>query len=246
MRLYYKIILSLLTVIFVVSASAQAAIYVTKDGQSQITTAPVNPSPYTGAKPAAPGQIAPATPPAATTAPQAATPAPPQQQAQEENINDFAKRYYANCMAKKNPILGPAELKQLCACSAANLVQDMTVENIRTMNEPTAEGLLQRNRMILNVYTPCIQYPARALIMDSCRKNPQVRALPGYERLCGCVSENMGQYVRKEAPAAIAKSLEVNPQDTDPLRAMLESPEFDQASRSYLTSCIVQYQNAKP
>ncbi|MGQ0527803.1 MAG: hypothetical protein ACT4OY_07245 [Alphaproteobacteria bacterium] len=150
-----------------------------------------------------------------------------------------AENYYANCITKKHPMLDEDSQKKLCACTAGKFMQSMTLDEVRTMQDNTAEGQLNRNKMVMQVYTPCIEFPAYALVHTSCVNNPQVKAFQGYQGICNCVSSNMALYVRDNAPATIQGALLKNPADLDPLRAMLESEGFDRASQSTLQACLV-------
>jgi hypothetical protein len=193
-------------------------------------------------------------PPAAQQ--QEAQPAPQMQQmptpqaapqAAQESIESFAKRYNENCLKKKNDILKGDDLRMLCACTASKLQEKMTVTEVETMTTDTPEGQVQRNRMVTDVYAPCMEYPSRALLMNQCnsyqdklKKAQSGQAING-EAICGCLAQNMAAYVAVNAQPILAQKLAANPADMDPLGAFLNSPEYQAQVNATFTGCIQQH-----
>lgn len=156
-----------------------------------------------------------------------------------ENMDSFSKRYYTNCMSKKDNILKGDNQKKLCSCSAEHMNKSMTVENIKAMSMNSKEGESQRRRMLLEVYAPCIQYPASALLYENCISGNDVKTkLPDYQRVCGCMATNMGFYINKNGPAAIADSIAKNPNDQNPLASLMNSAEFQAQAQAELLKCV--------
>jgi hypothetical protein len=156
-----------------------------------------------------------------------------------ETINDFSARYYQKCLAKKDKIIAGANQQMLCACSAQKLVEQMTIEDVKTMATVTPEGQFQRNRMLLQVYAPCMEYPARALLHENCVNGANIKKkLPNYEQVCNCMADGMAQYVAQNGPSIIAKSLRDNPNDLNPLSNLMNSPDFQAKAQAELSTCI--------
>lgn len=198
--------------------------------------------------PQAPAQVAPQPAPQMQqmpTPPAAAQPAP-------ESIESFAKRYNENCLDKKNDIIKGDDLRMLCACTASKLQEKMTVTEVETMATDTPEGQVQRNRMVTDVYAPCMEYPSRALLMSQCKsyqdklkKTAGGQAING-EAICGCLAQNMAAYVAVNAQPILAQKLAANPTDMDPLGAFLNSPEYQAQVNATFTGCIQQHGAFKP
>ena len=176
-----------------------------------------------------------------SSTPNAATPqTAPSSPAAADTIQDFSKRYYDNCMCKQDAILKGDAQKNLCQCSSDKMVQEMTVNDVKTMTLDTPEGLAQRNRMLIKVYAPCMQYPARALIYDSCVNGPDVKTkVPNYPAVCGCMADGMGKYVQDNGPGEIAKNLAVNPNDLNPLQTLMNGQDFQATAKTKLMACLI-------
>jgi hypothetical protein len=187
---------------------------------------------------------------------EAPTPAPQLQQmpspqtapqAEKESIESFAKRYNENCLKKKNEILKGDDLRMLCACTASKLQEKMTVAEVETMTTDTPEGQVQRNRMVTDVYAPCMEYPSRALLMNQCasyqeklKKTAGGQSING-EAICGCLAQNMAAYVALNAQPILAQKLAANPADMDPLGAFLNSQEYQAQVNATFSGCIQQH-----
>ena len=170
--------------------------------------------------------------------------APPVEEPQPEpkTINDFSNAFYRNCLKQQHPLLKEDGLKMMCACTAAQIPATMSVENMRAMQNNDAEGKLQRSRMIMFVYTPCIEYPTKALILDQCLGNEEIRStMKNHQKVCECLGENMGKFMREEAPKYVQKALRRNPDNLDPLGMMLQSPLYDERSRHFMQRCVYKH-----
>lgn len=160
-----------------------------------------------------------------------------------ETIAEFSERYYGNCMKQNHPVLKEQNLQMMCSCTAAKVQESISVEQMKTMQEKTPAGQFARNQMLLNVYAPCIEFPTRALILNQCLNNEQIKTtLKNYQKTCGCLGEGMANYMKDKAPAAIQDALGRNVENYDPLRALLESPEFNSAQQQMLQTCIAQHE----
>ncbi|MEM7650782.1 MAG: hypothetical protein AAF204_01710 [Pseudomonadota bacterium] len=156
-----------------------------------------------------------------------------------QSINDFANRYFDNCMKQQHPNLQGEQKELLCGCTAANIPGNMTVQNMRDMQQNTPEGATQRGRMLLFVYTPCIEYPTKALIYDRCVNDPQVRGgLKRYTQVCDCLSDGMAGFMKERAPKTVENALALNINDIDPLRVLMESKAFEEQSRYHMKNCV--------
>lgn len=161
----------------------------------------------------------------------------------EATIEDFAGRYYQNCMAQDHPLLQGENLELLCGCTAAQLSKVMTVEQVRQMQEDTADGQYQRNRMMMFVYAPCIEHPTRALVLDQCMNDPKVRgAMKNFKTVCNCLADGMAAFMKERAPGVIESAIKYNEKDIDPLRRLLESKAFDDMSQAKMRECIALYE----
>lgn len=161
----------------------------------------------------------------------------------QATIEDYANRYYENCLTQKHPLLKDDNLELLCSCTAAQLPKAMTVDQIRQMKDDTAEGQYQRNRMMLFVYAPCIEHPTRALVLDQCMNDPKVQTgIKNFKTVCNCLADGMAAFMKERAPSTIETAIKFNEKDIDPLRKLLESTAFDEMSRAKMGECISLYE----
>lgn len=175
-------------------------------------------------------------------------PAAPQPQTEMlESMESVAKRYNENCAKKKSDIVKGDDLRMLCACTASKMQERMTIAQIKAMMEDTPEGQVQRNRMVIDVYAPCMEYPSRALLMSQCnaynenlKKTQGGTAING-EAICGCLAQNMAAYVAVNAQPILAQKLAANPKDMDPLSEFLNSQEYQAQVNSTFMGCVQQH-----
>lgn len=158
---------------------------------------------------------------------------------------DMANKYYENCKSRPDPmkVMSEQSKDNLCACSAANLMKAMTVEDIRIMggNDQAARNAL--NKMLTQVYAPCMEFPARDLVYANCVDNAQLKAAASdVKGLCGCVAGQAAQYIASNGPGIMQQELMKNPNVTDPLGPLMQSQEFTQASQSFTMQCLQQFQ----
>jgi hypothetical protein len=218
-----RILLVLLAILFTASSAHAAAIFNKPKKDNALPDAVVE-------------QPAPEAQPIPQAVPEAAAPAAAPA---EETIESFAERYMQNCLKKQDPVLKGEALRMLCACSASKLQEKMTVEEVKAMMTDTPEGLAQRNRMAVHVYAPCMEYPAKALMMSRCEayKENLSKAQNG-EAICACFANNMALYTSANAQTVMAQQLMANPHETDPLGAFMNSAEYKKQTDATLVSCV--------
>ncbi len=196
---------------------------------------------------AAPAPVAPPVQEQAAPAAEApsATPNIPELQAPEQtpvepqNIEEMANTYYRNCMAKQHPMLDGENQQLLCGCTSAKIPEVMTFDQMKAMGEDTPEGLEQRNRMMLLVYTPCIEYPTRSMVLYRCLDNGQLKAVVGNTQpICSCLANNMALFMREKAGPAIELAIKRNQKDIDPLGMLMQSRGYERAETQTLHGCM--------
>ncbi len=152
---------------------------------------------------------------------------------------DYANAYYNNCVRQQHPVMKGEDLELLCACTSAKFSEVMTVEQAKAMNEDTPEGQFQRNRMMMFVYAPCIEFPTRAMIMHSCLSDPKARySMKNPQATCSCLANSVAEEMKSRAPGIIENSLRTNPKDLDPLATLMNSKTFDDVSRQHSMRCL--------
>lgn len=150
-----------------------------------------------------------------------------------------ANAYYANCLAQDHPVFGTQTQKMFCACTAAQMQQKIQLAEMKMVYEDSAEGLWARNKVLREVYAPCIEYPARDLVYNQCENNPQIAAATTNAKpICTCLSDNVAIFIKSNAQNVIAESLRANPNTLDPLGALMNSQSFQANSQQVMLGCI--------
>lgn len=155
------------------------------------------------------------------------------------SIADYAETYTGNCLKQEHPLMSGDSLAGFCTCTSRNITQTMTLENVNDLFGNDSEALKQRNRMMIGVYAPCMEYPVRALISARCMEDENLaKAVSSPEALCACAADQTAAYVQKEAPAALVESLRANPDTNDPLGAFMSSEEFNRNAAQFMLLCV--------
>jgi len=172
------------------------------------------------------------------------------QQAQAQNTDAaqipptqkaFAEAYFQNCMTQQTDMLSPDSQELLCACSSANLqAGKMSVAEISLMQDNSAQGQRMRNKMLTEIYAPCIEYPTHDLILKNCLSDPKVEAVTGNgSKICGCMAGKVSRHLAANAQDIIRAELAKNPNNMDPLGIFLNSAAYEQEAQKALMACIL-------
>ena len=152
-----------------------------------------------------------------------------------------AEAYYTNCKSQNDPRFSKDSQKMFCACTAAKILNGgMSVEDVQDMrgNDQPARNAL--NKMIVNVYAPCMDYPAQEHYMSQCMTNPQTDKLTGNkQRLCSCLAGKMASYLKQNGPQTFQTLLARNPNLTDPMQALTDDAQFKKFAQSQLMACVI-------
>jgi hypothetical protein len=157
-----------------------------------------------------------------------------------EISNEMANQYYQNCTKGETPPnLSKQTQDTLCACTAAQMKTGFTVEDMQAMSKKDETARLTLNKMIVNVYAPCIQYPAHDYYYNVCVTNPQTASLSrNPQQLCGCLAQKISGYLAQNSQQVFADILTRNPTIVDPMAALTSDPKFDQFAQGQLVSCV--------
>ena len=144
--------------------------------------------------------------------------------------------YFGNCMDLRDERMSEETQAIFCECTSLQMQQNISVEEIQAMrgNDQRARNVI--NKVMLNVYAPCMEFPVRDLIYNKCRENK----FQASQNICSCLSEEMGKFTATSAKASLGNVLASNPNITDPMGPILESPEFVNHEKRTALSCIQQ------
>ena len=174
------------------------------------------------------------TPPPAATKPPAAQ---PQMPATRTPITpQIAQTYYQQClMAPSNPPLSPSTRDIFCQCTAMFVQKNISYEEMGLANQATPAGHAVQQKILLQVYAPCMEFPVRELIQGECSANQALAAQP---HICPCVSKNMAKYTAQSAQQNLAGLMKAGQNLGDPMNALLDSPAYQQAQQDIAMKCM--------
>jgi hypothetical protein len=166
------------------------------------------------------------------------TPLPSRAQAVDKAT---ANAYYKNCLAQSDPRFTPQNQQALCACTAAKMTESMTVQDMQLLGQQTPAGNAALNKMVLNVYAPCITYPVQDLLNNQCLTDPKIKAIGAMmdmKTLCGCMSKKTGAWYATQGRSLMADILAKNPNVTDIVTPVMESKAFQAQAYENLRACL--------
>ncbi len=148
--------------------------------------------------------------------------------------------FYQNCLEKRDARMTEESQAEFCACSATEMQNSMSVEEIQTMFAQSQEGRNMLNKMLVQVYAPCMNYPVQDMIEMSCRTDPKVAALKlkgDISDLCYCMGKETGKWFAENGPPLLFALLKKDPNITDPITPIMESHVVKKESYNFLMSC---------
>ncbi len=176
-----------------------------------------------------------------TTTTTTGTTTPPVQQVQMPTTRtpitpQIAQTYYQQClMAPSNPPLSASTRDIFCQCTAMYVQKNISYEEMGLANQASATGHAIQQKILLQVYAPCMEFPVRELIQGECAANQALAAQP---HICPCVSKNMAKYTAQSAQANLGAMLKTGQALGDPMNALLDSPEYQKAQQDVAMKCM--------
>ena len=154
-----------------------------------------------------------------------------------------ANTYYASCVenaAKTEQRFSKPSQELFCACTAAKLTESFSIEDMQTMTDTTNPNARKAlNKMIVNVYAPCMEAPTQEYHVTQCLSNPQVGRLGGDPAaLCQCAAAGIAQHLKDHGGAMFEEILSRNPNIEDPMQALYDDPKFRSFAQAKLLKCL--------
>lgn len=163
-------------------------------------------------------------------------------QAQTTVSKETANAYFNNCIAQKSEqSFSPQAQDMLCACTAARLTQFFSMEDMATMTNPQSAPDAQRgafNKMLINIYAPCMEEPTREFHYNACITNPQTAQYGDPAKICRCMADEVAAHIKVHGPTVFEQLVARNPNITDPMAALTDDPSFQTFAQSKLLGCL--------
>lgn len=152
---------------------------------------------------------------------------------------EMASKFHANCINQEAPLLSAKAKELMCSCVAAQIIKTMTVEDVQAMGSQGPDARPAVNKMLLNVYAPCIEFPAYDYHYYSCIQSPDTAKLGSDpKKLCTCLASEVADFLDKNAQNVFSDILARNPNVVDPMSALTEDQEFQSFAQTQLLACV--------
>ena len=155
-------------------------------------------------------------------------------------VNDeMAKAYYDSCMGTRDQRMSNEAQDSLCTCTSEKMKTAMSVEEIQAMGQNDQAGRDMLNKMLLDVYSPCMAEPLAEILEDQCRMgdDSKIRHMHKAE-LCACIAQKTGEWFVTNGRDAMAEVLAANPNISDPIAPVMNSPRFREQSTANMMTCM--------
>ena len=155
--------------------------------------------------------------------------------AQTPVSKDMADQYLANCLKQApQPGLSAEGQKTVCACTAGRLPQFFTMEDWSAMtNSDPAVARPAANKMMVDVYAPCMEVPTREKYYALCAENPSVN-----QDMCKCTADSIAAYMKNNGSKVFGEILANNPMSQDPMAELEKNGNFMAYKEAAARNCI--------
>lgn len=149
---------------------------------------------------------------------------------------DTANQYFANCLKTSTAGLSAEGQKALCACTAARMTQFFTMEDMNAMmaSDP-AIARPAYNRMMVDVYAPCMGVPARERYYARCDKTSGIQ-----QQICTCTADKIAMHLQNNGSQIFSNILAINATIEDPWAALENDPAYNNFIDTAGQSCTPQ------
>lgn len=152
---------------------------------------------------------------------------------------ETANAYFLNCKANPDPRFSEETQEQFCGCTASQMLKGFTKEDMQRVGNPNDPGARSSvNKLMINIYAPCIQFPAQEYHYQTCVSDPKTKALGNPEKVCKCAAGHVASYLQGNSKNLLRKILRENPTIQDPMQAIYSDAGFQSYAKSKLMGCL--------
>lgn len=152
---------------------------------------------------------------------------------------ETANTYYENCSAQSDPRFSADTQKLFCACTAVKLMENYTIEDMQATTRQDASARDATNKMITEVYAPCIRYPAKEYHFQTCTNDPKTKLLGNPQKICACSAEKVAEHLQENAQSMLSGILRRDPKIMDPMQALYNDKSFQRVIQSKVMGCVI-------
>lgn len=154
---------------------------------------------------------------------------------------ESANAYFAKCVSTRDERMTEATQEELCACTSVQMMRALSVEDVQVMGENTPRGRMMLNKMLIEVYGPCMAGPVKDMVSGECDRDPRVALADqtvDRRKLCGCMADKTGAWFESEGRTIMKSVLDEQPYTADPISPVMESKIFKDASYEAMLACM--------
>jgi hypothetical protein len=147
---------------------------------------------------------------------------------------DMANRYYASCLAKPDIRFSKVDQQDYCACTSAQVMRLMTVEDLRDLKAST----YLQNKFLTDIDTPCLGDAVKTIVAIQCMNNAvQLPRDSNADAICRCTAKLTSDWYNFAGRSLMVRALKNDPDATDPLSVVQNTIEFKTETKQNLQSC---------
>jgi hypothetical protein len=159
-----------------------------------------------------------------------------------------ANSFFAKCTASRDTRMAQDTQEAFCACTAAQMMNLMTAEDIQLTGENTSQGLRALNRMLVDVYAPCMSDSVSDMAYTLCQQDPRAAIADetvGRQPLCTCMAQRTNEWFSMAGKEIMARILATAPYRSDPLSSVMESAIYKKETYEIMLGCVTELQNSE-
>lgn len=156
--------------------------------------------------------------------------------AQTPVSKETANQYFANCVKGAAPSqqMSKEGQEMMCACTAARMTQFFAMEDMKAMM--SADQTIARpayNKMMVEVYAPCMAEPTRERYLARCAKTNGTN-----RQVCECAAGKIGNYMKNRGSELFSAILAQNGDIMDPWAALESSDVYNKYLETATRECL--------
>jgi len=111
-------------------------------------------------------------------------------------IQGFAHFHYRMCMNYKHPFMDTKNQERFCRCTQDEYRKNMDIPQSIALNSNTSETAFQKSRLLMFVYSPCVENSLRRVLMGKCMGKYDVKDLMSKKGAsCSCRANGIAKDV---------------------------------------------------
>lgn len=163
----------------------------------------------------------------------------PKKSGEPTNSEEFVKSHFKKCLARDHLSLSDKQVESICSCSAANLNETLSFEEMKLMTKSSDIGKEARQKFLAYAYAPCLKYLVADISKNDCLGSELAKNIKiGKLNVCKCVEKKMVSIFERQAPSFMIEAVAQNPMTLDPVDNYFSSEGYISQRDGYIKECI--------